>query len=93
LDLHQTAVFGKSLLAHECGKLLKGQQGLLEPFDGHLLEDVLLMGHHKDLPGCIDAQVDVLSDPIHMDVVASFTYAHRAVRSHLPNEMLSMHLG
>ena len=42
------------MLAHERGKLLKGKQGLVQAFDGNLLENVLMMPDHEDLLVRID---------------------------------------
>ncbi len=92
LGLQQTALFRERLLAHERCKLLKGQQGVLQSLDGNLLEQVLLMPDDKDLLRRIDAQIDVLPDHIHVNVVAPIGNAHRAILTYLPNEMLFMDL-
>src|SRR5205823_1796363 len=49
LGLQQTALFREGLLAHEGGKLLKGKQGLMKPFDRHLLKNLLSVPNDKDL--------------------------------------------
>ncbi len=49
LGLQQTALLGEGLLAHKGGKLFKGKQGLVKPFDGKLPEDLLTVPHDKDL--------------------------------------------
>src|SRR6266700_2053740 len=51
-----------------------------------------LLAHDKDLLRRIDAQIDVLPDHIHVNVVAPIGNAHRAILTYLPNEMLFMDL-
>ena len=81
------------MLAHERGKLLKGKQGLVQAFDGNLLENVLMMPDHEDLLVRIDAQINILPNHIQMNIVASFSNTHGSILADLPNEMLSMHMG
>ena len=80
------------MLAHQRGKLLKGKQGLVHAFDGNLLENVLMMPDHEDLLVRIDAQINILPNPIQMNIVASFSNTHGSILADLPNEVLPMDL-
>jgi hypothetical protein len=80
LSLQQTALFGESLLAHECGKLLEWKQGVVQPFDGNLLEHVLLPDN-KDLLERIDAQIDVT---FRVESSSMFAFSRRAARIRKP---------
>ncbi len=49
MGLQQTALFREGLLAYKGSKLLKGKHAFVQPFDGNLLEDPLLVANDKDL--------------------------------------------
>ena len=89
-SLLETALLRKSLLAHQSSKLLKWQQALVEPFDGNLLEKLLAMPDDEDLSMGINTEINILSDPVEIYIVASFGNAHRAILTNFAHKMLSM---
>jgi hypothetical protein len=86
----ETTLLGKGLLAHQSSKLLKRQQALVQPFDGNLLEKVLTMPNNEDVLVSIDAQIDILPDPVQVHIVASFGNTHCSILTNFANEMLPM---
>jgi hypothetical protein len=75
----ETALLRKSVFAHQSSKLLKREQALVEPFDANLLEKLLAVPDDEDLLIGINTEINILSDPVEIDIVASFGNAHRAI--------------
>ena len=91
-SLLKAALLGESLLAHQRSKLLKRQKGLLQPFDGNLLEKPRALPDDEDLLVGIDTEIDILPDPVQVHIVTSFSNTHSAILANLANEMLPMNV-
>jgi len=86
----KTALLGKGLLAHQNSKLLEWQGSFLQPFDRNLLEKPRALPNDEDLLVGINTQINILSDPIEIHVIASFIKTHGSILANFANEMLSV---
>lgn len=75
-------------MAHQSRKLLEWQDGFMQSLDGNLLEKFLAMPNDKDLLSGINAQIDILSDPVEIHVIASFGKTYRPILANFAHKML-----
>src|SRR5262249_834010 len=78
-SVEQTMMFGEGLLSHEHHKLLKGQQRLLQSFDGQPLDRLMLVPDDQFLLGSMHTHIDILTTERLLEIIGYIINEHAAI--------------
>jgi hypothetical protein len=80
-------MFGEGLLSHERHKLLKGQQRLLQSFDGQPLDRLMLVPDDQFLLGSMHTHIHILTTERLLEIIGYIINEHAPMGADLTNEV------
>src|SRR5260370_13168843 len=79
-------MFGEGLLSHERHKLLKGQQRLLQSFDGQPLDRLMLVPDDQFLLGSMHTHIFILTTECLLEIIVYIINEHAPIVADLTNK-------
>ena len=91
-SLLQTTLGSEDLLLHQRDKLLKGEQRLVQAFDGYAFERLLLMPDDQLLLNRVHTEIHVVPYQSLLNIIGNVIEDHSAIVTDFANKVLAMHV-